>query len=399
MPVAVRLGLAWCLCLLPRATAALMLPLVGEYRLLQDPDADIGSLLYPAYEALGALLWWTSGQDVARYVALHVALHSLLGPLVYAICRQLRLGAAAAWLAVLGAAGLPYYVATSARQPQVPIVIAAVAALVWLFLGWRDRDFKGARGCAFACAGFASAFLRPNLLVTVAGLQALALWTALAMERRDGRRAARVSALASIALLALLLACAAGVARVRTGHWSPFPPVAGYNLYVGHNRHAESYLARHDIKSLEDVIRDHGEPAGVLGAGDARARDARYARLGLEYAREHPAQTAENTLRKAWRYWDWRLEDAERNPPLWNLVYTGPYVLYAGLALLGALALWRQGRCGELGVIALVIGSYWLPHLVLFPTVRMRMSTEFLLVILAAAGAVRLARGRASQPN
>jgi hypothetical protein len=88
------------------------------------------------------------------------------------------------------------------------------------------------------------------------------------------------------------------------------------------------------------------------------------------------------------------MEDAEENPLLWNLAYTGPYLACLALGALGAAAMLRSGQGRALLLVAAVLVSYWIPHLVMFPTIRMRMTTEFLLIILAGHGlAVLLLRG------
>jgi hypothetical protein len=87
---------------------------------------------------------------------------------------------------------------------------------------------------------------------------------------------------------------------------------------------------------------------------------------------------------KGIRYWDVRLEDADDNPLLWNLAFTGPYLVYGPLALLGALRMLRRGHGVLLAALGALLLAYWLPHLVFFPTIRMRMTTEFALVVMAA---------------
>jgi hypothetical protein len=382
-----RLGLAFLVCLLPRAAAVLALGVIGDYRVFADPGAKTESWWYPLYGWLAETLWGLSAGQVAVHVAWHLAIHSSLGPLTYAIARRLRLGALAAWLAVFGVALLPYYLAVSARQPQVGVVIAFVALLVWGFLAWRDTGWGGAGAVGFAAASGTSAFLRPNLLLTEATLYGLALLAA----ARAGNRRALARILGSGAGVALVLVAAAAVARLETGHWTPFQPLAGYNLWLGHNPRTGEYLRRWDALSVEDAVRDHGLPPEADAAPDLHARDAVLQRLALEFIRENPGTALENTLWKAWRWWDVRLEDAELNPWWWNLTYTGPYLAIVGLAAVGAWRMLRTGRGDALGVIAAVVISYWIPHLVLFPTIRMRMTTEFLLILVAAYGAASFA--------
>jgi hypothetical protein len=393
VPLGARLGVAWMVCLLPRAVVTWRMGPISDYLRFADPTAESHAYLYPAYEALARLLWACSGGSVLLHVGQHVALHAAVGPLVYLCCARLKLSPGAAWLSVLGVALLPYYVSLAARQPQTGLVISFVATLLLVFLRWWDAAFSWRGGLTFAFLGFLSALLRPNLLVSVGLLYALALGYA------GYRRATATGSfspgapgriLASGAVLGLLLVGLSAVSQLRTGYASPFPPVAGYNLYIGHNEHVGAYLRRYDILSLEDIWRDHGAPSEVLATHAPYERDRVLLRVGLDYAREHPGETLSNVLLKALRYWDVRLEDAEENPLLWNLGFTAPYLGYGCLAVLGIFWMLRERRGVALAILAVLLVSYWLPHLVFFPTIRMRMTTEFVLIVLAAHALDRL---------
>lgn len=392
LPLAARAVLAWLVCLVPRALATASLGLVGDYRVFADPTARTQSWWYPFYRELAEGLWASSGGSVALFAAWQLALHAAVGPLVYGCCRRLGLSGGSAWFAVLGVALLPYYVSASARQPQVGVVIAFVVLVVWAFLGWRNSGFGWRGAIGFAALGATSTLIRPNLLLTVAALYALALAEHPPDPRE--RRAAAARILGSGLLVALALLGLAAAAKARTGAWSPFQPVAGYNLWLGHNPRVGEYLRRWDVLSVEDAVRDHGFPEEIEAIEDPYQRDRKFTQLALEYARSHPRETLVNTLVKAGRYWDFRMEDAEENPLLWNLAYTGPYLACLALGALGAAAMLRSGQGRALLLVAAVLVSYWIPHLVMFPTIRMRMTTEFLLIILAGHGlAVLLLRG------
>lgn len=384
LPLAARIALAWLLCLIPRAIAAGGLGLIGDYRVFADASARTHAWWYPLYRQLAEILWACSGGSVLVFVGWHLALHASVGPLVYGCCRRLRLSATTAWLAVCGVALLPYYLSVGARQPQVGVVIAFVALTLWVFLGWRNSGYGWRGALGLAALGALSTLLRPNLLLTVGAFYALALGEVVWGGRHETRAVPRI--FASGLLVAVALFGMAAGARMRTGHWSPVQPLAGYNLWLGHNEYVGGYLRRWDILSVEDVVRDHGFPPQLEGSEDLYQRDRVLGRLAVEYALAHPGETALNTLLKAARYWDFRLEDAENNPFLWNLAYTGPYLACVLLGLLGARRLVRTGRGDALLVIAVLLVSYWIPHLVLFPTVRMRMTTEFALIMLAAEG-------------
>lgn len=376
--------LAWLVCLAPRALACWQLGLIGDYHVFADAGAKTEAHWYPLYRLTAELLWSASAGSVGLFAGYQVALHATIGPLVYGSSRRLGLSPAAAWLAVLGVAVLPYYVSMAPRQPQAGLVIAFVALTFWTFLAWRDSGYGWPGGVGFAALAGVSIFLRPNLLLTAAAFYAVALMET--ARARGGERAAPLRILASGCLVGVALAGIAAHSKATRDHWSPFQPIAGYNLFLGHNERVGEYLRRWDVLSVEDVVRDHGFPPSVEGIEDPYERDQALGALAIDFARSHPGETAVNTLLKAWRYWDFRLEDAERNPLLWNLAYSGPYVFCVMFAVLGGVSLVRRGRGRSLLLVLVLLGSYWLPHLVLFPTIRMRMTTEFALIVLAAEG-------------
>jgi hypothetical protein len=283
------------------------------------------------------------------------------------------------------------------------MVISFVALTFWTFLAWRDAGYGWRGALAFAALSVVSIFLRPNLLLTAGAFYAVAL--AETVLPTGGERRAPMRILLSGLLVALSLAGIAGYSKASRGHWSPFQPIAGYNLFLGHNERVGEYLLRWDVLSVEDVVRDHGFPPGVEDIEDPYDRDRVLGAMAVDFALADPGETALNTLLKAWRYWDFRLEDAERNPLLWNLAYTGPYLFCVVFAALGAVAMVRRGLGRSLLLVLLLLGSYWLPHLVLFPTIRMRMTTEFALIILTAVGVeamlrwLETRRGRETSPG
>jgi hypothetical protein len=352
----------------PRAIFAASFGLGPDYTYFLDGDTD--SAWYPLYEQLASFLWAVSGGNVPVYVALHLVLHALVGPLVYSLALRLGLGLRTAWLSVVGVACLPYYVSVGARQPQVGVTIVLVALLVLVFVWWSNTRFGVGPGLLFALAGAALMTLRPNAASTIGALYVLAAVWALA------RSQAIRMVLLSGAVLALV---SSGLASRNFGN-------LGFNLYMGNNPKVAEYALRYDITSLQDTT-----SAGIPPEASAvplAERDRVFRRLALEYIRENPAGSVWNAVLKSWRYWDVRLEDARLTSRLENLAYTVPYLVYGSLALAGAWWMWKTRRDAAI-VIGTAIVSYWLPHVVFFGTVRMRMTVEFLLVMLAAFAVAR----------
>lgn len=382
---AFRLFLAWVVCAAPRAAFAGYFGLRADYTYFLNGDTD--SAWYPLYESLASFLWAASGERVWIYVAFHLCLHSLLGPLVYSLSKGLGLGARTAWLGVLMVAFLPYYVSVGARQPQVGVTIVMMALLVLLFVAWKEGGFRLGPGLLFALASAALVTLRPNAASTIGALFALASFWTLARSR-SRRIAAAHPVLVSGLVLALLTSGLAWRNLRNEGRFSPFTGNLGLNLYIGNNPNVGATALRYDITSLQDSTGGGIPPEA--SATPLADRDRVFRRLALDYIRENPGNSLWNAVLKSWRYWDVRLEDAWLTPWLENLAYTVPYVCYGLLAVAGVWRLWTRKRRDAVVVIGTVIVSYWLPHAVFFGTVRMRMTVEFLLVMLAASAVASL---------
>jgi len=374
-----RLLVAWAACALPRAALATIVGLDEDYGFFIHGRTN--SAWYPLYEWLAASLWSLTWGSLRLYFAAHLAIHSLLGPIVYGLTRKLGLGGRAAWLAVLGVAVMPYYVSLSARQPQVGVTIVLIAGLVLAYAGWTgDRRPRGA-GILFAAMGGLTIAIRPNAVSVIAVLYLLAL-VGTGARGRDHRRTRLASVLTSGAVFAAILLALAAINLQREGRFSPFTGNVGFNLYVGNNPRLGEYALRYDITSLQDSLNESLPPDYATTPNEER--DDLLRRAALDYISAHPWLSIRNAVLKSWRYWDPRLEDARLTPLHWNLAYTVPYVVYGLLALGGAWLLWMRGPRSALLVIVATLLAYWLPHAVFFGTVRMRMTTEFLLIVLAA---------------
>jgi len=388
--------LAWLVCLAPRLLFAATFPLAADYTYFLSGRTS--SYWYPAYEAFATLMWKAVRGHLAAYVALHAAIHACIGPLVHQLSRLLGFPASTAWLGVLGVATLPYYVSLGGRQPQPGIVIPLLAAVMVSLLLWMRSRFRFRLGVSFCVLSAALISIRPNAALTVAAFLTFALLSRApgSPETRGpgepgeaGTPGARRAVALSGALIVVLLAVLAVLVPHAGARFSLLPGYPGLNLYMGNNPHVSEFLDRHDIDSLQATLFERGFPDGVRP--DLPGSDERFRRAALEYMAAHPWQTLRNTFFKAVRYWDYRLDDADLTPWYWNLAYTIPALVYGGMAVMGAAILWRRREIPALGLLGAAISTYWLPHAITFGAPRMRMTTEFLLVILSAVAVRHLA--------
>jgi len=378
------LWLAWLIAVLPR------LAFVAAFGYHPDtllaPDHEYW---YPLYRGLAPLLFMASGKRPAIDLGIHIVLAAMIGPVVYLLARRLGLPPAARWLAVVAVALLPYYVSMAGNQPQAGLTVPAFAAVLLLFTDWIWNGFPIGQGILVALSSVLLVTLRPNATVTLACLFAVACVVGVRADRASvgagGRRVALSRVVACLIATGVFLAAWSWINQRSTGRFSPFPNIGGYNLFVGNNPHVGDYAGRYDFDSLEDfLLRQNLMEAPTA---DDRGRievDRRLAREALDYIADHPLQTLKNAGFKSLRYWDFRLEKADRNPFLWNLAYTLPYVCLVVLSLVGIRAMWRARLFLPLAILLGVILSYWLPHAIYYGTIRMRMTTEFALILLAA---------------
>jgi hypothetical protein len=404
--------LAFALCLAPRLAIVLALGF-SDYAAQVEPTMSRPNYplsysgIYPLYIAYASLLKVVSFSSPRVFILLGAAFQSLIGPLVLSISRELKLGASGGWLAVVGVAFLPYYVSIAGRQPQLGFTIVLVAWLLLLLLRWFASGFSAMGGAlAIGVLGALMALLRPNVVFSVLVLYGVAI--AIVVIRSGARGASlatravwRSRVLVSVAVFACVQVAIFTSNWLRTGHPSPFTNT-GYNLYVSNNQYVGDYLWSHDMTSFEDTVFDHRIPAIIERTADPFEVDATFKRLALEYMRAHPVETIKSALVKGLRYWDFRLEDADRNGLGMNLAYSVPYLLSLLLAVYGIRDLYERGLKTQLLVVLVFLFSYFLPHAVFFGTIRMRMTTEFMLVVLAAGGALRgasLLRLKARAPS
>lgn len=376
---AVRLLLAWTVCVIPRVAFTLIFSVSPDYRFFEE--GVLVSYWYPLYCGFAAGAWRLAGGNVPVYVGLHIAVHALIGPLVYLLARRLGFSRVQRWLAVAAVALLPYYVAAAGRQPQVGLAVVLLAALMWAYCEWRDAKFSRGWGAGVAALSFLLVLLRPNGLVCVLILYLLALYEA---RRWRWRPVAGRIAISGLLAAGLFLGLSSYNLRVH-GRFLPVTGNSGYNLYLGNNPYVAEYLERRDIGSLEAIVLQHGVPPEAMTNG--LPDDAKFAALAKAYIRQYPGQTLRNVATKAVRYWGLRMEGSLHKPPLWNRLYWLPYLIYGPLAVAGAVLMSRRNDRRAMWLVLAVALGYFLPHLIFFPTIRMRMTTEFLLLLLAAYAA------------
>jgi hypothetical protein len=289
-----------------------------------------------------------------------------------------------AWLSVIGVAWLPYYVSTVSKQLQTSLTIPLFALLILLYVIWADKGLPFLYGLIFTAFSFIFTVQRPNALATIIPLYMAAPFF-VNINQSSGIKASykhKYNHLILMSFFVLAMLALAGINKIKTGYFSFSAPTGGLTLFFGNNPYVSEFVWRHDIDSLESIYHYHKGPAAL--SEKTYENDRTLFKLSLNYMIDNPIQTMKNTIFKAISYWDFRLSNADNLPFFWNIAYTLPYISYIIMAIIGIRLLWRQKQRYVIYLFALIIISYWLPHALLVPTIRYRMTTEFLLIILAS---------------
>jgi tetratricopeptide (TPR) repeat protein len=229
---------------------------------------------------------------------------------------------------------------------------------------------------------------RPVLLPPLAVAAAWALW--------PHRRAALGPALMLAGGAVVVLVPFATVTHQHTGHAGLWPPSGGINLYLGNNPDFPQTLAIRPGLPWEDLV---ATPVAATGVDDPWVSDHWFRERVAEFARQRPgallAGLAEKTLMllssrelprnvdlEAARAWSSTLAQL-----MWRV---GPLGVPAGvilpLAILGLVLARRRLPA----LVPLMILSYALVLVVVFPAARYRAPLWPLLTIAAVAGATVL---------
>jgi len=384
------------ICLLPR----LALLLATGFRAGEGPLFLYASREIPFWDPFPVHFYRVThtlcGGNGLLQAGLYAVLAAAVAPAVWRLALALGLSRRTALWAGGGVALYPYYVSTAWFQPEVGVGIAIASVFVMAIARLAEGPTWG-RALAAAAAALVFLLERGESLLLVVFLGVVA-WLSPAARGRRGP----VLAFGGWVAAGLLLVSLGNA--LTQGYFSPLPRKSGYNLLLGHNDAIGGYLRdSRRITNPEYTVRNDvfsAYPSDV----DSAATDARYSDLfthdALSYARSHPGVTLRNAGYKFLRYWDWRLEDADRQGRWKNAAYTVPYLVVGILAAVGVGVLALRRRWYPLLFLTGTLLVASLPAMISIPIIRVRMYTEFLLILLAAVGITRNggdARGPAAE--
>lgn len=303
------------------------------YQLFLDRNPD--QCWYAGYQLLVDLTWRAAHGHVAIEELVQVAGSMIAPAATWALARELGLPARRRTAAAAAVCFLPYYLSVATRQPQVGWCISTGALATWLLVRWRNQQYNPVDGARFGAAAIVAAFFRPTMLFAIAGGLVF-------LRLVDRQSRARVVAMAAAITCTLVLISTARVpmswlTAASTGPWSSycfkyvtaFPPLSGYNLYVGNGPTTVPFALQHAEGSMERyALARRPFPPGLRDRPDSPARDRELTRLAGGWVLEHPLEAASGFVAKAYKFWEPVLPNAAERPIVENLLYSVPYLLY-----------------------------------------------------------------------
>lgn len=351
----------------------------------------------PLYSFFLVPLYWIFGRHWLVVGLAQTAVAVATALLVLAIGRR-ALGRTGGLLAALAATLSPYLVWHDVHVNREILDGLVAVALVLLTLRLGERVTLLRAGAVGVVAGIA--------ILGNSRLAALPLLLVAYLAWRAGlTRRAAAGGLVLLVAAALVIAPWAVRNRVEVGCLAITTDSRA--LWKANNEQTYDVLA--SGRWIDDVTDPPGLGISPQTVGDEYARSGRiialdecelmrdYQELVFDFWREHPGEKARLAAQATWMLWDPRVTSTEGRPGqgtwldtgrgLAAPVYTG--ALYA-LALVG---LWAAPRSLSVLVLAL-LGYQTLAAMLFAGATRYRAPWDFLVALLAAAGALALARRR-----
>lgn len=378
------------------ADAAQLAPYLGldVNSLGLDPRGILTTFRAPLYPAFLALVYSLFGTGPGRFFPARViqaGLGAILAPMTfYAGLRLLHgprwsseaslLASRIAALAVAVYPGLVAFpLALATENLFLPLVLAAFLALLALVPSpgiAHDTVSPAARGSLIAIgAGILLGLAALTRSVILPFCAAALVWLWWVMKQP------RLAILCSLAMICTITPWLYRNARV-TGHLTGIETSIGYNLYLGYHPDSTGAFTFGPSLDLLSILDDRErDQAGIAGA--------------LEFIRADPGRFPYLALRRLGHFFDleWRAVTYFYSnglvgpiPPLGLVVilllFSIPFMWVAASAMLGAATL-APGPSTSL--LALLVGAYLLPHVLILSEERFHLLLLPFLAVLAAA--------------
>ncbi len=341
----------------------------------------------PVYPFLVTAAYWIGGRGWWSIAAMQTVLDLASLTLLFVLGRALF----EARVALVACACFAVYPLLASQSVQLldtaPFVLALLAYLV---LACRAATTHRARDAAFAGALAGVGFeIRSEMIVL------LAIFPLLLALRGVWSRRALLAPWAAAAAAFVLVATPWTVRNAVVFHrFEPGPAKGGLALWEGNSPHAAAYVRAGRSGDLLFSLPDTPRPRA---SRDPYVRGDFYYREALRWIRAHPGGFAAAAWAKLVALWSWNLNPLTPNDRRWKeLLYTASYLPVLVLAAASLVVVRGRERRRSLLFLLAVLAALTVAHVVVVGYTRMRVTSDPLLMLMAAsalvAAAIRMER-------
>jgi hypothetical protein len=344
---------------------------------------------YSGFQLIMDLLWHWTGGRASYLVLIQVAVFSILLIPIKSIAADLGLSANRRIFAFAAVVFLPYYVATSANQPQVAWSIGLATLSIWSILRWRRNKYSWNDGLLFLVIAVVTCLFRPSILPALLG----ALLTMILFCRECRRRTVLLAAAMYFSLFLIHQLSVPMQSLNPSGNpsWAsycvktltPFPYLTGYNLYLSNSPYTFDFVKQHSNGSFEGYIWERLPMPEHIADPYDREGNAILTKHAIKWISENPGDAVLGIFAKLYKFLEPVLPDSASRRLSDNLLYTLPYIFYFGFFVRRMFDFSPARNINQTILLGALFG-FLLPHLLIFGLVRMRMTFEFAIILIAA---------------
>jgi len=336
---------------------------------------------YPGYMLFSKLVHMLTLNNYITYVLMHCAVASLGGIFVYRLSTLLGYRSSLKWISVIGVGFMPYYFSATLCQPQFSVAFMVTTWWIVEVYHWFLDPLSKKRALWVSVASVIAYLFRPYFI----GLFVLAIGCIFRLVYKKVKlQQAFIKIGYSVVIFVCFFLLMKGVTHYFTivsdkGH-------VGLNLAIANNHYIPVFAQKYDISHwLEGVDSKLVDYVG----GDIlfSERNQVLTEYVIKYIKDNPIQVLKNMGWKAYRFFHWRLDDADKESWFKNLLYTLPYIFYMPLGILGALRLLYLNNRDEKLMLYFILFAFYSFHIFIFHGgIRHRMYTEALPIIFSVYG-------------
>ncbi len=335
---------------------------------------------YPGYMLFSKLVHILTFNNYITYVLMHCAVASLGGICVYRLSTLLGYRSSLKWISVIGVGFMPYYFSATLFQPQFSVAFMVTTWWIVEVYHWFLEPLSKKRATWASVASLIAYLFRPYII----GLFILILGCILRFIYKKNRpKEALIKIVYSVFIFAFCFLLVKGVNSYFNIRMIANNGIA--NMVMGNNEYIPELAQKHNHSGWLEAINIPNTIIQKFGGAETKEEENQILlNYMIDFIKNNPTQVLKNIGWKTYRFFDWRLDDADIESKFKNLLYTVPYILYMPLGFLGALLLLYSNHKKEKLSLYLLIIAFYSIHIFIFQgCVRTRMYIEAIPIMFA----------------